>query len=46
MQYVIILSLDVAIGCSPFRNSGLVNLLINITGGYYYGFCGGGVSCS
>jgi len=33
MQYVIIICVGVAIGASPFRNSGLVNLLINITGG-------------
>ena len=33
MQYLIVLGLGVAIGCSPFRNSGLVNFLINITGG-------------
>ena len=33
MQYVIILGLGVVIGCSPFRNSGLVNFLINLSGG-------------
>ena len=33
MQYIIVVCLGVAIGVSPFRNSALVNLLINITGG-------------
>jgi len=33
MRCLIVICLGVAIGVSPFRNSGLVNLLINITGG-------------
>lgn len=32
MQYVIVICVGVAIGVSPFRNSGLVNFLINVTG--------------
>ena len=33
MQYVIVVCLGIVIGYSPFRNSGLVNFLISITGG-------------
>jgi hypothetical protein len=33
MQSLIIIGVGIAIGCSPLRNTGLVNLLINITGG-------------
>lgn len=46
MHYVIVICLGVAISASPFRNSGLVNFLINITGGSYYGFCGRGPNCT
>ena len=33
MSSLRIIGLSVAIGCSPLRNSGLVNLLINLTEG-------------
>jgi hypothetical protein len=33
MTYIGIIFLGFAIGVSPFKNSGLVNFLINLTGG-------------
>lgn len=33
MQYLIIVGLGIAIGCSPFRDSRLVNIIIQIAGG-------------
>ena len=33
MECVIVVCLGLVIGASPFRNSGLVNLLINMTEG-------------
>jgi hypothetical protein len=38
MQSLIIIGIRIAIGCSPARNSALINLLINLTGGYLW-FC-------
>jgi hypothetical protein len=33
MQYLICVTLGIALGCSPLRNSKLVDILILLTGG-------------
>ena len=33
MQYLITIGFGIALGCSPFRNSKLIDILILLTGG-------------